>query len=326
MKKLLLIVGPTATGKTSLGLQLAHQFNGEILSADSRQIYKDMDIGTGKDIPNNFNFLKSRIKFKRLNIGYYCNQTKIWLVDLVKPDQEFNIAYYRQIALKVIKKLWREEKLPIVVGGTGLYFKALTEPLAKINIPPNKIIRKQLATLTLPELQTKLQKINPLRFKEMNLSDRKNPRRLIRAIEVSKYQKKYQTTKSDSNISLFDNTSVLWIGLEAPRQMLYKRIDERVDKRVELGIEKEIKNLLTKGYTFNLPSMSALGYKQWQPYFEGKENKQEVIERWKLDEHAYARRQFTWFKKNPDINWFSLTDPDYKKKVVRLVKQWYSVF
>ena len=326
MKSLLLIVGPTATGKTSLGLKLANQFKGEIVSVDSRQIYKGMDIGTGKDIPGDFNFLKSRLKFKNIEIGYFSNNTKIWLVDLIKPDKEFNLAYYKQIAWKVIKKLWKEEKLPILVGGTGLYFKVFTKALSAIHIPPDKKMRKQLEIQTVSELQSKLKKINPLKFKEMNLSDRKNPRRLIRAIEVSKYQKKYKVKKSNTNISLLDKTSILWLGLKATRQVLYKRIDERVDKRVKLGMEEEIKSLLAKGYTFDLPSMSALGYRQWRPYFEGKAKKQEVIKRWKLDEHSYARRQLTWFKKNPDINWFNIADPNYRRKVVRLVKQWYSGF
>lgn len=324
MKKLLLIAGPTATGKTSLGLQLASKFNGEILSADSRQIYKGMDIGTGKDIPDDFNFSKSRLKFKNIEIGYYSNGTKIWLVDLVGPDQEFNIAFYKQVAWIVIRKLWNEEKLPIIVGGTGLYFKSLTESIETIHIPPNQKLRKKLESQTIIKLQNKLKKINASRFKKMNSSDRQNPRRLIRAIEISEHQKRLGISKVTATDFLPREESVLWIGLRAPKSVLYGRIDKRVDRRLKQGAEQEVKKLIKKGYLFNLPAMSALGYRQWQPYFKGKKSKKEVIKRWKLDEYAYARRQLTWFKKNKKIKWFNVTEPEYKKKVVHRVKQWYS--
>lgn len=324
MDKLLIICGTTATGKTSLALKLAKTFNAEIISADSRQIYQDMDIGTGKDLPEGSKWQIANSQWQGKKLGYYLvDNVKLWGYDLINPDEEFSVAHFKKIAWLIISDIWQRKKLPIVVGGTGLYIKALTEPMDAAYIPPNRKLRKQLERQTVHDLQIKLKKINPQHFKKMNPSDRKNPRRLIRAIEISDYKKSHRLAK-DFKDTLIKDDLVLWIGLKAPKSVLYEKIDKRVDQRLRLGAENEVKALLKKGYSFELPAMSALGYKQWESYFEGKESKTQVIKRWKLDEHAYARRQLTWFKKNRKIFWFYITALDYKKKVVRRVKQWYS--
>ncbi|MCH7951258.1 tRNA (adenosine(37)-N6)-dimethylallyltransferase MiaA [Patescibacteria group bacterium] len=324
MDKLLIIVGPTATGKTSLGLHVAQKCSAELVSADSRQVYKGMDIGTGKDIPSNLKSQISNLKFRGRRISFYGNSTKIWGYDLVEPDDEFSVAHFRQIARAVIHDIWKRKKLPIVVGGTGLYVKVLTQPMARIHIPPNKKLRRKLETQSIQALQNRLKKLNPSHFRQMNQSDRKNPRRLVRAIEISMYQKTHLTKSHGSQKPSLSEASTLWIGLKAPRQALYKRIDERVDERLRLGAQDEVRTLLKKGYGFNLPAMSAMGYIQWKPYVEGKTSRQRVIRRWKLDEHAYARRQLTWFKKNQKISWYDITEPGFTKNVVRTVLQWYS--
>lgn len=324
-KNLLIIAGVTATGKTSIGLNLAKKFNGEIISADSRQVYKGMDIGTGKDIPRNFESGISNLEFRNKKIPFYSNSTKIWGYDLVKPNEEFSVAHFVRFTHMIIKDIFKRNKLPILVGGTGFYLKALTKPLSDIYVLRNIKLRRKIAKYSVERLQNELKIIAPRHFNKMNYSDRNNPRRLIRAIEIAT-QKKHQSLgkKSSEIYKKIELESVLWIGLTAPRPLLYKRIDKRVDERIKKGAEQEVKNLIANGYTYKLPSMSAMGYRHWQTYFEDHANKEKIIKRWKLDEHAYARRQLTWFKKKKDIHWFDVEKPDYKKKVVDKVVEWYS--
>ncbi len=326
MKKLLIICGPTATDKTSLGLILAKKFDGEIISADSRQVYKGMDIGTGKDMPVNLKSQILNLEWNKKPISYYkILGIKLWGYDLIKPDEEFNVALFTEFSQVVLKDIWSRNKLPVVVGGTGLYLKAITEPLTTIHIPPNKSLRKKLEILSIEELQQEFKRIDERKFNKLNRSDRNNPRRLVRAIEISSFLKRQKHKKNRIQKEKADiPSSILWIGLTAPQKILYQRIDKRVDQRVKKGVEKEVKSLITKGYNFSLPSMSALGYQQWKEYFKRKKTKEEVINRWKLDEHAYAKRQITWFKKNRRIIWFDISDPYYRRKVVDQVKLWYS--
>lgn len=318
--KLLIITGVTATGKTSLGLKLARLFKGEVISADSRQVYIGMDIGTGKDIPDNLKLKISNIKINSKKINFYGNGTRMWGYDLVEPNEDFSLAEYKKVSCLIIKDIWKRKKTPIVIGGTGLYLKALTQPIDTIGIPPDKKLRVKLNNLSLEKLQIKLKRINPEKFESLNQSDRNNPRRLIRAIELSQMSQ----LASKDKVKELKIDSILWIGLKAPQKIIYKNIDKRVEKRKRLGAEQEIKSLLKKGYSFNLPSFSAMGYRQWEPYIKGKSTIEEIIERWKLDEHAYARRQMTWFKKNKKINWFNINKPDYQKNIVKLVSEWYS--
>lgn len=308
-QKLLIVCGPTATGKTQLGLKLAQQFDGEIISADSRQVYQKMDIGTGKDLPPN--------SLKHPSGYYLINGIKLWGYDLAKPDQQFSLAHFVNFAQKIIKQIWSQKQLPIVVGGTGLYLKAISQPIETINIPPDQKLRQQLAKKTVQSLQDILKKLNPSRFKSMNHSDQHNPRRLIRAIEIERSQ----LAKAPPQI-LSPNT--VWIGLTAPKKFLEQRIDDRVEKRLRLGIQQEIKALISQGYGWDLPAMSAMGYKQWQPFFNQQVSLKQVIQAWKLAEKQYLRRQLTWFKKNPQINWFDITQSDYQSQVVNFVRSWYT--
>ncbi len=305
--KLVVICGPTATGKTKLALQLAQKFNGEIISADSRQVYKGMDVGTGKDLSRNSKFKSqnAKLKFKNKNfsIGYYLiQQVPIWLYDVVNPNQNFNVADYYKLAWIVIKDISERGRLPILVGGTGLYIKAIVDGIGTLGIPENKNLRKKLENKDIVYLQNKLKEINLQRFNKMNNSDRNNSRRLIRAIEIQNSKVKMQNYKAKLKIN------TLMIGLTTDKEILYKRIDERVEKRVKQGIIDEIKELLSKGYGWGLHSMSGLGYRQWRDYFEGKESKEKAIEKWKNAEHQYAKHQLTWFKKDKRIIWYDISD------------------
>jgi len=322
MNKLLVICGPTAAGKTSLAIRLAKKFsskgrpasgwNGELISADSRQVYQGMDIGTGKDHPKTI---------------------KIHLIDVVKPNEEFSVAHYYRLAWKEIRRIWKKGKsrpkvedprrkasgLPILVGGTGFYIRAVVDGIETSGIPRNLEARAKAKDWSKEKLFAYLTKLDPEKAASMNWSDKNNPRRLIRAIEVAIFRREnpsWQPPKHQKPDSLF-------IGLTASYKTLYQRIDERVEKRLKQRVEKEIKGLLDKGYTWEASALGGtMGYQEWQPFFEGKKSKKEVIQRWKFNEHGYARRQMVWFKKNKRINWLEITKPGLEKKVVKLVKKW----
>lgn len=300
MDKLLVICGPTATGKTGLAVKLAKKFNSGLISADSRQVYKDMDIGTGKDHPKTI---------------------KISLIDVVKPNEEFSVSHYYRLAWQKIKNLWRKERLPILVGGTGFYIRAVVDGIETRDIPRNLKIRAKIKNWSKEKLFDYLDKLDPEKAASMNWSDKNNPYRLTRAIEVAIFRGEnlsWQPPKHKKPDSLF-------IGLKAPLKVLYQRIDKRVEERVKQGVEEEIKNLLSNSYTWESSALGeTFGYKEWQDFFEGKSTKEEIIQRWKFDEHGYARRQMTWFKRDKRINWFDITRPGFEKDVVKLVKKWYS--
>ncbi|MCR4263983.1 MAG: tRNA (adenosine(37)-N6)-dimethylallyltransferase MiaA [Candidatus Roizmanbacteria bacterium] len=306
-KPLIVICGPTATGKTEYALKLAKERNGEVVSADSRQVYKYLDIGTGKDLSQGSSYedysVKLGIKEKNYSVGYYSvNNIPLWLYDILKPDQRFSAAEYARIARLVIQDIWSRGKVPIVVGGTGFYIRALVDGVETEGVPPNLPLRKKLETKSVEELRDIFKSLNGSKLNAMNQSDRQNPRRLIRAVEVEEHNKLQPQTISQNQIKIITG-NVHFIGLTLTREELYDRIDMRVEKRVQQGIVEEIKSLLIMGYGWNSPGLQTIGYKEWKPYFEKKETRDEVIQKWKLHEHSYARRQITWFKKDSRIQW-----------------------
>jgi tRNA dimethylallyltransferase len=314
MNKLLVICGPTATGKTELGLRLANLLRGEILSADSRQVYKRMDIGTGKDIPDDAIF---QIE-PSLGVGYYTiGSSAIWGYDLVDPKETFSIAEYQRVGRKIINYLWKKGTLPIVVGGSGLYIKALIDNIETIAVPRNEKLRSSLSKKTSHELFDTLAYIDPLKAASMNKSDKHNPRRLIRAIEIGlSQQKKTKTTgfKSDS----------FFVGLTSDIDNIRNLIKKRVDTRTIDGIENEIEELLGTGVNWNMQSMQTLGYREWRAFFEGKQTKDEVVEAWINEESKYVKRQMTWFRKDKRINWFNIEERDWQIELEERVKIWYN--
>ncbi len=299
MNKLLVICGPTATGKTNLAGVLAKKFDGELVSADSRQVFRGMDIGTGKD---------------------YINGVKIWGYDLVSPKREFSVSKYLKFANKTIEDILKRGKLPILVGGTGLYIKGVVSGIPTVNIPRNEELRKQLETKGVNELFENLASMSPTRAGNMNSSDRKNPRRLIRAIEIAQYS----ITKGFKQKTSVINYDVLMIGLTAPDNMLNEKIERRVDDRVRDGIKEEIKKLLKSGVNWEDQSMFSLGYRQWRDYFEGDVEEDVVISEWKKEERKYAKRQMTWFKKERNIIWFDVTSNEYPWNVEKIVSVWHN--
>lgn len=316
MKKLLVICGPTSTGKTSLAFKLAKEFNGEIVSADSRQVYIGMNIGTGKDIPSGVRLKKGLFA----KWGYYeVEGIKIWGYDLVDPRRDFSVAQYLKIARRIIDEIIKKEKLPILVGGTGLYIKGVVDGIQTAEVPKNDRLRKNLEGRSTEELFELLANLDSTKAGSMNSSDKMNPRRLIRAIEVAQHQ---LTRKSFVKHNIGEKYNVLVVGLMASWEDLFKKIEERVRIRVELGIKNEIQKLLKYGVKWEDQSMVAMGYGQWRDFFEGAVPEEYVIDEWTRAEKAYAKRQMTWFKKDTRIKWFDIIDKNLFGSVESLIKKW----
>ena len=313
MKKLLIVCGPTATGKTALAISLAKRLGGEIISADSRQVYRRMDIGTGKDLPPNA---------KKTGGYYLINGVRVWGYDLVDPKENFSVANYVRFARKTVNGIGRRMKLPILVGGTGLYIQGVVDGIPTAFVPKNEDLRKNLIGKTLEELFEILAQQDPIKAASLNASDKENPRRLIRAVEIAQW--KLKTGGGFSQTPTLTNYSTLFIGLTAPKEYLSKKIDMRVEARVDVGVEKEIKKLLSAGTSWDDQAMSSLGYRQWRDFFEGTKDKNETISAWKKEEKKYAKRQITWFKRDRRIKWFDISKPDWTDSVEKLAKIWYS--
>lgn len=316
---LLIICGPTATGKTDLGIKLAPRFHGELLSADSRQVYSNMDVGTGKNI-SHYKLTKSKLSWQNKPLNYYqLSRTKIWGYDLVAPNQDFSIAHFQSFAHTIIPHLHTKSTLPIIVGGTGLYLKIFSVSLDTVSIKPDHALRQQLQSSSLSELQAHLHVVDPEKLKHMNHSDYHNPRRLVRAIEIAQHKEKSHTSSKS-----FSSSNQYWIGLTAPISHLEQRIADNVKSRAE-QIEQEIQHLTTQFPQFwQLPSASTLGYSQYREYLDGRLSRSQAINLWIKAETQYLRRQLTWFKRLPQINWFDISLPSWNQQVEQTVDNWYS--
>lgn len=286
LPKIIVIVGPTASGKTALSLELAKKYNGEIVNADSRQIYRGMDIGTAKIEFDGADFMADGVKHH--------------LVDVVGPDEEFSLAHFKKAAREVISDVLSRGKLPIIVGGTGLYIQAIVENLDIPAIAPDLKLRAGLEKTDVDELAGMLKDSDPEAYKRIDL---KNPRRVIRALEIAMSEKSGLIKKAGKLAPEYD---VLQIGMQITREELIKRIDRRVDEQIEHGLVEEVRGL-SKRYPWNLPAMSGIGYKQIGYYLNGKMPLSEAIELIKRDTRRYAKRQMTWFKRDKNIRWINDT-------------------
>lgn len=276
--KLIVILGPTASGKSDLAVKLAKRFNGEIVSADSRQIYQEMDIGTAK--PN---------KKQMSGVSHH-------LIDVVKPNQGFTLAQYKKLAVKIIKDIQERGRLPFLVGGTGLYIQAVVDNLKIPPVKPNKKIRKRLAELTNQELFSQLEKLDPLTAAAI---DRHNKRRLIRALEVCLVTKNPFSKQREKGQPLFN---ICQIGLKINKEVLNKKIAQRVEKMTQTGLVREVKKII-QNYSLYLPAMSGIGYQEISQYLQDKITLEKAKELIKQHTRQYARRQMTWFKKDKRIHW-----------------------
>jgi tRNA dimethylallyltransferase len=321
MNKLLVICGPTATGKTNLGIRLAKELSGEIISADSRQVYRGMDIGTGKEISRAV-WRPVRKGKEREAEGYWeIEGVPVHLLDVVEPNQEFSLAHFYRLAWREIKNLWQKGKLPILVGGTGLYLKGVVDGIETREIPRQPQLRAKLEDWSTEKLFNYLAQIDFEKAGSLNQSDRKNPRRLVRAIEVAFYRQENPFWQASEH----QESDALFFGLTAPLEILDKKIEMRVKARLKQGLEAEIRGLLAKGFTWEKSALGdTLAYQEWQPFFEGRVTREEVISRWQTDERQYARRQMTWFKKNKQIHWFDISQKGWQNEIEDLVNEWFS--
>ena len=287
--RVIVIVGPTASGKTSASIKLAEKINGEIISADSMQIYKEMNIGTAKPTLEEMNGIKH------------------YMFDVVAPDETFNVTKYVEKAIECVKEIVSKGKIPIIVGGTGLYVSTLINGIefCEVNEDPN--YRKEMTELAEEKgnhyLHEMLEKIDPEAAKNI---DANNVRRVIRALEIYKVTGKTKTLLDKESRKEVPFDYKLY-GIETNREVLYDRINKRVDKMLEDGLIDEVKELLEK-YTFSSTAIQGLGYKEVKEYLDGKLSYDEMAEKLKMETRRYAKRQLTWFRREKAIIWCKLDE------------------
>ncbi len=314
----LVIYGPTVSGKTDLAISLAKKLNGELISADSRQVYQGLDIGTGKVSPG--------AKVTKHQGYWIVDGIKINGFDLVQPQDNFSAADFVKFAKEKIKEIQKSKKLPIIVGGTGFYIKSSINGIPSSGVGQNPELRQNLEKLSVSQLYQKLQLTDPIRAKQMNQSDSKNPRRLIRAIEIATQNQNLKIKNQRLNIRNWklEIGNYLIIGLTAPNEYLYKRADNWVDKRLELGMIEESQNLIDHGVDQQWLDNLGLEYKWISRYLSGKTNKEEAIKRLKGDIHDFIRRQKTWFTQLKTIKIYDITSPNFPNNLEKQVSLWYT--
>lgn len=287
--KLIVVLGQNASGKSELGVQLAKEFNGEIISADSRQVYKGLDIGSGK-------ITKTEMR----GIAHH-------LLDAASPNKVFTAALYKARAKHAMYGILRRGKLPIVVGGTGFYIDALIHDIEFPRVPPNAALRKKLQKLTTEELVKKLDALDPSRAATI---DSKNRRRLIRAIEITKVTGKPAPEAKKS--SPYD---VLKIGIKLPERELERRIEERLKRRLKSGMVAEVRRLHEVGVSWERLDNLGLEYRYVSRYLRGEISRKEMEEKLKTQIWRFSKRQMTWFKRDKSIIW--ITRPEKAFPIVR---------
>jgi len=288
-KKLIVVLGPTASGKTELAIKLAKKFNGEIVNADSRQVYKGMDIGTAKPT-------KKEMK----GVPHY-------LLDIASPKRKFTVAQYRKLALKAIEKIQKRGKIPFLVGGTWFYIRAIVDGLIIPEVPPNWKLRKELEKKTPKELYKILKKLDPERAKTI---EKENKRRLIRAIEICKKIGKVPPLKFNPL-----PYPVLMIGIKRKKKELMERIRKRFFEWLKRGLILEVINLRKMGVSFKRIEEFGMHYREIARYLQGKISEKEIIENSIKEIQNYAKKQLNWFKKDKRVKWIN----NYKEaeKLVR---------
>lgn len=295
-EKLLVIVGPTAVGKTDLSIEIAKAFNGEIISGDSMQVYKGMDIGTAK------------INHSEMQgVPHY-------LIDCFEPDHYFSVAEFQELATEKITDINNRGKLPIIVGGTGLYIKSITHKYNFPNATNNEAYREKLYELIEKEgkeaLYQKLAVVDPRSAQRLHINDTK---RIIRALEIFHVTGKSMSELLDQQ-SIESTYELVMIGLTMDREKLYNRINIRVDKMLDDGLVDEVQGLLNKGFDEKYNSMQGIGYKEILQYIRGEIELENAINSIKQGTRRFAKRQLSWFRQMEEINWFDMTNDDYQTK------------
>lgn len=306
-KPLLILTGPTAVGKTHLSVELAKRLNGSIISADSMQVYRYMDIGSAKIMPE-----------EMAGVRHY-------LIDVLKPEEEFHVARFQEMAKAALKEIYREGKLPIVVGGTGFYIQALLKDVDFSGDQGQSSYRRELeekARLEGPEpLHQMLKEADPASAEAIHPN---NIKRVIRALE---YYHETGLRISDHNASQMEKESpytFAYFVLNDERSRLYQRIEQRVDQMMEQGLLEEVRALQAMGYHRGMVSMQGLGYKELLAYLDGECSLEEAIAVIKRDTRHFAKRQITWFKREKDVIWLNKQEFGYQEDAIleEILNRW----
>ena len=287
MDKVLAIVGPTGIGKTKLSIQCAKRWNGQIISADSMQVYQKMDIGTAKVT-----------KEEQQGIPHY-------LVDTQPYDQPYNVKIFQEKCRDAISQITKTKNLPIICGGTGLYLKAALYDYVFEEEQEDPAYTKYLHSLSNEELVQQLQKIDPRSLEKIHPHNRK---RLIRALQICHSgETKSNREAKQEHVPFYD---VYFLGLDMDREQLHQRIDQRVDQMFEQGLVQEVTTLFSNPDTWEYTSFQGIGYKEFRGYFQKEMTIDQVKEKIKTDSRRYAKRQYTWFKHQMYVHWYTPNDPE----------------
>lgn len=294
MKKVIVVIGPTSVGKTKMGVALAKKLNGEVISGDSMQVYRQMDIGTAK------------VTIEEMEgVTHHC-------IDILDPKDQYSVHDFQQTVRKQITEITNRGHVPIIVGGTGLYIKAALYDYTFSEMENNHDeINKKYRDYTNEQLYDHLKQIDEESAKILHFNNR---RRVLRAIEIYEQtgQKKSEMINEQEHICLYD---AYFVGLTLPRELLYERINLRVDLMMKNGLQGEMESLIKQGLTRENQSMKAIGYKEWFDYFEGKCDLNEVSENIKKHSRQYAKRQYTWFKNQFDVHWYDICLENFSKTI-----------
>lgn len=300
MKKILVIAGPTGVGKTSLSVNLAKQFHGEIISGDSMQVYKEMSIGTAK--------IKEE---EKENISHY-------LVDTFHFDEEYNVKEFQSLSRKYIDEIISHNHLPIICGGTGLYIKSAIYDYQFLEQKQDDEFVSYLKCLSNDQLWGLLKVIDP---KVCETIHHNNRQRIIRALSMAHDgEKKSDIVDAQKHEPIYDS---FIIGLTMEREQLYERINKRVDIMMEEGLFEEIDKLVkSKENVWDLQSFKGIGYKEWIDYYKGSATKEECVEKIKKNSRNFAKRQYTWFRNQMQVHWYDVTKQDYKEQIRKDIETW----
>ena len=300
-KPVVVMVGPTAVGKSRVAIEVAKAFETEVLTADSRQVYRGMDVGTDKPLPE-----------ERQDVPHR-------LIDLVNPDESFNAGLYRRRALDEIERLYRDRRLPLVVGGTGLYVRTLLKGLCAAP-PADPIVRAALRQEAKDEgpdrLYGRLAAVDPVTAVRLHPRDES---KVLRALEVYQLSGRRMSEFQQEHGFAERPFSALIIGLNRDRAALYRRIEERIDWQLAHGLIEETKQLLARGYQRDSAAMKGLGYRQVAEHLAGEYDAVEMVRRFKRDTRHFSKRQMTWFRKEPGIQWLTLEESESARHTAELV-------
>lgn len=298
---LVAIVGPTAVGKTATAIRLARDIDGEVVSADSRYLYRGMDIGTAK--PS---------EAEMAGIPHH-------LIDLLDPVDDYSLALYQQDAYQAIDDIHRRGRIPILAGGTPLYVNAVLEGWRIPHVPPDPDFRAEMERLAEIEgneaLHRRLAAVDPPAAERIPST---NLRRVIRALEIYHHTGQRMTDLEGKSPPPY---RILRIGLTLPREELFRRIDQRVEEQIKAGLVAEVQRLLDSGVPPDAPSMSAIGYAEILPYLRGEQTLAEAMDQIRFNTHRYARHQLTWLRRMPNVHWFDPREPDTYARLLDLVQQ-----